>query len=61
MTTRPDREPAPAELYRALTTLGMKGVGEIFVRALTNDVNPEKIAKDLSGVMKVVEKHNVPI
>ena len=57
----PTREAAPAELDRALTTLGMKGVGEIFVRALTNDVNPEKIAKDLSGIMKVVEKHNVPI
>ena len=57
----PTREAAPAELDRALTALGMKGVGEMFVRALTNDINPEKIAKDLSGVMRVVEKHNVPI
>ncbi len=55
------REAAPAELERALTTLGMKGVGEMFIRALTNHVNPEKIAKDLSGVMKVVERHKVPI
>lgn len=57
----PTREAAPAELERALTTLGMKGVGETFVRALTDHVNPEKIAKDLSGIMRVVEKHQVPI
>ncbi|MGC2777254.1 MAG: amidohydrolase family protein, partial [Bradyrhizobium sp.] len=57
----PTREWAPEELERALTTLGMQGVGEIFVRALTDHVNPEKIAKDLAGIMRVVEKHRVPI
>jgi predicted TIM-barrel fold metal-dependent hydrolase len=57
----PTREAAPVELDRALTALGMKGVGEIFVRSLTNHVNPEKIARDLSGIMKVLEKHRVPI
>ncbi|MBI4203576.1 MAG: amidohydrolase [Betaproteobacteria bacterium] len=57
----PAREAAPAELERCLTSLGMKGVGETFVRALTDHVNPEKIAKDLSGIMRVVEKHRVPI
>lgn len=57
----PTREAAPAELDRALGTLNMKGVGETFVRALTNHTNPEKIAKDLSGVMRVVEKYQVPI
>jgi hypothetical protein len=57
----PTRETAPDELERALTTLGMKGVGEVFIRALTNHVNPEKIAKDLTGIMKVVERHQVPI
>jgi|LNFM01.1.fsa_nt_gb predicted TIM-barrel fold metal-dependent hydrolase len=57
----PTREAAPAELDRCLGELGMKGVGETFVRALTDHVNPEKIAKDLSGVMRVVEKHGVPI
>jgi predicted TIM-barrel fold metal-dependent hydrolase len=57
----PTREWAPGELERALGTLGMKGVGEIFVRALTDHVNPEKIAKDLAGIMRVVEKHGVPI
>lgn len=57
----PTREAAPAELERALATLGMKGVGEIFVRAFTDHVNPEKIAKDLAGIMRVVEGHQVPI
>ena len=57
----PTREAAPAELERGLTSLGMKGVGETFVRALTDHVNPEKIARDLSGIMRVVEKHQVPI
>lgn len=57
----PTREAAPAELERALSSLGMKGVGETFVRALTDHVNPEKIAKDLSGIMRVAEKYQVPI
>jgi predicted TIM-barrel fold metal-dependent hydrolase len=39
----------------------MKGIGEILVRSLTDHVNPEKIAKDLSGIMRVAEKHNVAI
>ena len=57
----PTREKAPAELERALTELGMHGVGEIFVRSMTNKIHPEKIAQDLSGIMRVVEKHQVPI
>ncbi len=57
----PAREQAPAELERALTTLGMLGIGEVFVRALTDKIHPEKIANDLSGVMRVAEKHKVPI
>lgn len=57
----PTREAAPAELERCLGTLGMKGIGETFVRALTDHVNPEKIARDLSGIMKVAEKYQVPI
>ena len=57
----PSREKAPAELERALTVLGMRGVGEIFVRSMTNRVHPEKIAEDISGIMRVVEKHQVPI
>jgi predicted TIM-barrel fold metal-dependent hydrolase len=57
----PVREKAPAELERALSKLGMRGVGEIFVRSMTEKVHPEKIAQDLSGIMRVAEKHQVPI
>jgi hypothetical protein len=57
----PVREQAPAELERALSTLGMHGVGEVFVRSITNHTNPELIAKDLSGLMRVCEKHGAPI
>ncbi|HKE00478.1 MAG TPA: hypothetical protein VKE69_05675, partial [Planctomycetota bacterium] len=60
-TYKATREKAPDEIERALTTLGMRGVGEVFVRSLTNEVNPEKIAKDLSGIMRVAEKHGVPV
>lgn len=59
--TGPAREQAPAELDRALGKLGMKGIGEIFVRSMTNEIHPEKIARDLSGLMKVAEKYQVPI
>jgi predicted TIM-barrel fold metal-dependent hydrolase len=55
------REWAPAEIERCLTTLKMKGVGEIFVRSLTNEIHPERIAKDLDGLMKVLARHRVPI
>jgi predicted TIM-barrel fold metal-dependent hydrolase len=57
----PTREIAPGELEHALTTLGMKGIGEVFVRSLTNHTNPEKIARDLSGIMKIAERYEVPI
>ncbi len=55
------RERAPEEIERCLTKLQMKGVGEIMARSLTNEIHPEKIAKDLSGIMRVIEKHGVPI
>src|SRR5262249_31976313 len=57
----PVREAAPAQLERALTTLGMKGIGETFVRALTTEMHPERIAKDLASIMRVVEQFEVPI
>ena len=55
------REQAPEELERCLSTLKMKGVGEIMTRALTDEFDPEKIAKHLDGIMCVVAKHGVPI
>jgi predicted TIM-barrel fold metal-dependent hydrolase len=54
-------ERAPAELDHALGRLGRCGIGEIYVRSLTNHVHPEKIADDHSGVMRVAEKYQVPI
>lgn len=55
------REQAPEEIERCLTKLQMKGVGEIMTRALTDEIHPEKIAKHLDGIMRVVAKHEVPI
>jgi predicted TIM-barrel fold metal-dependent hydrolase len=57
----PTRERAPEEIERCLTKLKMKGVGEVFIRSLTNEIHPERIANDLDGLMKVVSKHGVPI
>jgi predicted TIM-barrel fold metal-dependent hydrolase len=59
--TAPTREWAPQEIERCLTTLGMKGVGELFIRSLTDEIHPERIAKHLDGVMRVVGKYGVPI
>lgn len=59
--TGPTREWVPGEIERCLTTLKMRGVGEIFIRSITSEIHPEKIAKDLDGMMKVVGKHGVPI
>ncbi len=57
----PTRNWAPGEIDRCLTTLGMKGVGEIFIRSLTDEIHPEKIARHLDGLMEVVASHGVPI
>jgi uncharacterized protein len=55
------REQAPEEIERCLSKLEMKGVGEIFIRSLTDEIHPEKIAKHLDGLMNVVAKYRVPI
>jgi predicted TIM-barrel fold metal-dependent hydrolase len=59
--TGPTREWAPGEIERCLTSLGMKGVGEIFIRSLTDEIHPEKIARHLEGLMGIVARHGVPI
>ena len=41
--------------------LGMKGLGEIFIRALTKEIDPEKIAADLEPMMNAVDHYKVPI
>jgi predicted TIM-barrel fold metal-dependent hydrolase len=55
------REQAPEEIERCLNKLEMKGVGEIFIRSLTDEIHPEKIAKHLDGLMNAVAKYRVPI
>ncbi len=55
------RAQAPIEIERCLTELDMVGVGEIFIRSLTAEIHPERIARDLEGMMNVVDKHGVPI
>lgn len=57
----PAREQAPEEIARGALQLGMRGVGELFPRALTNEMHPEKIARDLEGVMSACRTHKLPI
>lgn len=57
----PAREAAPAEIARCIEVLGFRGVGEIFVRALTRELDAERIADDLDPMMDVVQRCGVPI
>lgn len=57
----PVRFDAPRQVAYCMEELGMKGVGEIFVRALTKEVDPEAIAYDLRPMMDAVQKYQVPI
>lgn len=56
------RKQAEAEAERCLAELGLRGIGEVSVRAITREVNPEDIAADFEGLMRVLERHgNRPI
>lgn len=55
------RDGAADQVAHAIEDLGMKGLGEIFVRALTAETNPELIAKDLAPMMDAVQKYKVPV
>jgi len=57
----PVREAAGDEVRHCIEDLGMKGLGEIFIRALTAETDPEKIAKDLVPMMDAVRKYRVPV
>ena len=57
----PAREQAPDEVARGVQELGMRGVGELFARSLTNEMHPEKIARDLEGVMLACRRFGLPI
>lgn len=49
------------EIARGVEELGLKGVGETFVRAFTRAIHPERIADDLDGIMRAVARYRVPI
>jgi predicted TIM-barrel fold metal-dependent hydrolase len=55
------RAKAPDEIERCLGELGMVGLGEIFIRSLTDEIHPERIARHLQPMMEVVARHGVPI
>lgn len=57
----PERAKAPDEIARCVEELGMKGIGEIFVRSMTNEIHPEKIARDLKPIMDTVARYQLPI
>lgn len=57
----PVREKAPQEIEFCIEKLHMKGMGEVFVRAFTTEMHPERIARDLDPVMTALAKYNVPV
>ena len=57
----PVRDGAADEVAHCIEDLGMIGLGEIFVRAMTAEVDPEKIAKDLVPMMDAVNHYKVPV
>ena len=57
----PVREAAPAHIDYCVEELGMIGMGEMFVRAFTRELDPELIARDLKPIMGAVARHDIPI
>ena len=55
------RRTAPEEVRHCLEDLGMKGLGEIFPRALTREIHPELIAADFKPIMDTLAKFHAPI
>lgn len=55
------RDSAGDKVSYCIEELGMKGLGEIFIRALTTETHPEKIAKDLVPMMDAVSRYGVPV
>ena len=57
----PVREAAPDHISYCIEELGMKGMGETFIRAFTTSVNPEQIEKDLRPIMDTLNRYKVPV
>ena len=39
----------------------MKGMGEMLPRTITNEIHPEKIARDFEPLMRTLARYDVPI
>lgn len=52
---------ASEEIVRGVEELGMRGVGEVFIRAFTTALHPERIADDLAPIMDTVRRYGLPI
>jgi len=59
--TAPVRFSAPDQIAHCIEDLGMKGLGEIFIRALTHETDSERIAYDLRPMMDAVSHYGVPV
>jgi predicted TIM-barrel fold metal-dependent hydrolase len=57
----PVRERAPDHIAYCIEQLGMRGIGETFIRAFTTSVNPERIEKDLRPIMDTLNRYKMPI
>ena len=56
-----NRARAAEEVARCVEGLGLKGVGEFWVRRFSMEVHPEKIVKDMMPFMDIVAKYKIPI
>lgn len=46
---------------RWIEEFGMRGVGEVFIRGLTSELHPERIADDLEPIMRRLDEYRIPI
>ena len=49
------------ELRRGIEQLGLKGMGELRMHALSSSIHPEEIAADLQPFMDILAEHRMPI
>lgn len=55
------RERIVGQIGRCVTGLGLRGMGETHVRALTSEIHPELIARDLEPLMVELARYRVPM
>jgi predicted TIM-barrel fold metal-dependent hydrolase len=57
----PVRDAAPDHIDYCVQELGMVGMGELFVRAVTREIDPELIARDMKPIMDAIARNKIPI